>query len=264
MRRFVAVLFAGVVGSLPASAQNCPAVSVTSGPRTAAVLELYTSEGCSSCPPADRWLSSLRAGPDGLVPLAFHVDYWDAIGWADRFAQPAFAGRQREAVRRQRGRVAYTPQVLVDGRDLDGWSRLRALDAAAQSVAGRAPAADLMLRAVAGGDALDVDLQIRWRRPAATGVAAYVVISEDRLESRVNAGENRGAILRHDYVVRQLLGPFSLDSASAKATTWPIKQRISLGRDWKRADLAISAFVQEDASGEMLQAVRLPLCGNPR
>lgn len=264
MRRIVAVLLVGLACSLPASAQDCPPVSAASGPRTANVLELYTSEGCSSCPPADRWLSSLRTGPDVLVPLAFHVDYWDAIGWADRFAQPAFAGRQREAVRRQRSRVAYTPQVLVDGRDLGDWFRPRALDAAAQAVAARTPVADLTLRAVAGADALDADLQIRWRQQAAPAVAAYLVITEDRLESRVNAGENRGAILRHDYVVRRMLGPFAPPSAPATATSWPVTQRITIGRDWKRADLAISAFVQRSDSGEMLQAVRLPLCGNPR
>ncbi|MEO6030583.1 MAG: DUF1223 domain-containing protein, partial [Burkholderiaceae bacterium] len=85
--------------------------------------ELYTSEGCSSCPGADRWLS--RLDPDaGLVALAFHVDYWDRLGWADRFASPRFTQRQAEQRISSGARFSYTPQVLLDGIDRKDWPGL--------------------------------------------------------------------------------------------------------------------------------------------
>ena len=113
------------------------------------LIELYTSEGCNSCPPADRWLQGLRA--DGIAPqkvsaLAFHVDYWDYIGWKDRFASPAYGVRQQAAVRRAGGRTVYTPQVMLDGADLRNW-RSAALPPPSQPAQARltltgSPAAD--------------------------------------------------------------------------------------------------------------------------
>src|SRR5438477_4979909 len=93
-----------------------PACSATSGPRTAALVELYTSEGCDSCPPADRWLSSLGDkgyAPGRVVPLSLNVDYWDYIGWKDPYAQQRFSGRQRKLTQLQRLAFVYTPQVML-------------------------------------------------------------------------------------------------------------------------------------------------------
>ena len=95
-----------------------------SGPRTAVLVELYTSEGCNSCPPADEWLRKLPAagfGADRVVPLALHVDYWDYIGWKDRFANAGFSARQREIAAINRTRAVYTPQVVLAGRDYGSW-----------------------------------------------------------------------------------------------------------------------------------------------
>ena len=88
------------------------------------LIELYTSEGCSSCPPADQWLSGLADQGftnDKVIPLAFHVDYWDYIGWKDRFASPKFTARQRQVVDAGRAKFAYTPQVLFNGIDFGDW-----------------------------------------------------------------------------------------------------------------------------------------------
>jgi len=93
------------------------------GPRVS-LLELYTSEGCSSCPPADHWISELREDPRlwrEVVPVAFHVDYWDYIGWKDRFATPENGARQRDHARHNGMRTVYTPGVLVNGREWRGW-----------------------------------------------------------------------------------------------------------------------------------------------
>src|SRR5687767_8007237 len=103
---------------------NC---SARSGPVAATVVELYTSEGCSSCPPADRWLSAVAQRGD-VVALAYHVDYWDRLGWKDRFASPAFTQRQLDQRPVNGARFAYTPQVVIDGRDRSGWHRMNGLE----------------------------------------------------------------------------------------------------------------------------------------
>src|SRR5664279_22720 len=107
---------------LPASvvAAEC---SAKSGMQTVPLLELYTSEGCSSCPPTDRWLSGISAAgmaADKVVPLAFHVDYWDYIGWKDRFAKPTFTARQHEVATHNRSGFVYTPQLVFNGNDYRG------------------------------------------------------------------------------------------------------------------------------------------------
>ena len=115
MRFALALLL--VLPAAPALAAGCKAES---GEKTVALVELYTSEGCSSCPPADRWLSALAErgfAPDRVVPLALHVDYWDYIGWKDPFAKALFSARQRELAAIARSRVVYTPQVVLAGKD---------------------------------------------------------------------------------------------------------------------------------------------------
>ena len=118
------------------------------------MVELYTSEGCNSCPPADRWLSKLKADP-AVVALAFHVDYWDRLGWKDRFASAAFTARQAAQQASNGARFSYTPQVVVDGRDRTDWSRATVSaptrPAAPVDVAARAPGRPLRRHRHAGG-----------------------------------------------------------------------------------------------------------------
>src|SRR5215470_7661570 len=113
-------LLAATLAAVPlAEAADC---HVASGPGTAALVELYTSEGCSSCPPADRWLSAFTAHPDPrVVPIAFHVTYWDRLGWKDRFDDPRYTQRQETEGRISGARFVYTPQVVVSGRDFPDW-----------------------------------------------------------------------------------------------------------------------------------------------
>src|SRR5450755_245951 len=103
-----------------ADARAAGACSAHSARTATPVVELYTSEGCNSCPPADRWLSRLKADPD-VVALAFHVDYWDRLGWKDRFASAAFTERQATQQASNGARFSYTPQVVVDGQDRKDW-----------------------------------------------------------------------------------------------------------------------------------------------
>ena len=170
------------------------------------LIELYTSEGCSSCPPADAWLSSVQSSA-AVVPIAFHVDYWDSLGWKDRFAQPGFAERQ-VAIARRGLSGAYTPEVVLDGREWRAWRRGAPLEAA--------PRASGTLRVHAAASAVvDVD----WTADDVAGARAYLALVEDGLASDVSRGENSGRVLHHDHVVRVFAGP--LAAASGKARLAP-------------------------------------------
>ena len=122
----VAAFAAALLCALPPgrAAAGAPVCRAESGASTVALVELYTSEGCDSCPPADRWLSSSFApvvAGDDAVALAFHVDYWDRLGWKDRFAAAAWTKRQYAAASAARSDLVYTPQVLLQGRDFPAW-----------------------------------------------------------------------------------------------------------------------------------------------
>ena len=197
----VAALAIAAAVAAAAPAQAAPsACTARSGPTVPTVVELYTSQGCSSCPPAERWLSGLKAR-EGVVTLAFHVDYWDYIGWKDRYAQPQFTQRQNGSQRTSGARFAYTPQVILDSRDAPAWNTLPA--AALQP---RRPAT-VALALAREGDGLALTVTPGADAPAA--LSGYVAVVDDGLSTPVGAGENRGATLQQDAVVRELL-PWNL------------------------------------------------------
>ena len=258
----VAAILPLMFASYVTQAATCGStVSARSGTTSSTILELYTSEGCDSCPPADKWFSTLNAACDGVVPLAFHVDYWDYIGWKDRFAKSLFTQRQRDAVTRQGSRVSYTPQLMLDGRDLRVWSHQAQFQARVKEVANRPPRADLVLDAVAGDTTIDTSLVANVALVADRADAAlYFAITENNLSSRVTAGENRGVNLKHDHVVRELIGPIAVDAQDRAAGKFSVRRSIKLGADWKRGDLSLVAFLQNSRNGEVLQAMSAPLC----
>jgi hypothetical protein len=159
------------------------------------VVELYTSEGCNSCPPADRWLSSLVPQAD-VVALAFHVDYWDRLGWKDRFASPVYTQRQAQEQQRNGARFSYTPQVVVNGVDRKDWPAV-----ASPALAKARPVAKVELALQRDGERFTA--QIRSAAGAPQRLAAYWAVTEQGHITAVNAGENEGATLKHDFVVRE-------------------------------------------------------------
>jgi hypothetical protein len=167
--------------------------------RRAALLELYTSEGCSSCPPAEAWLSRLTSNPQlwtSVVPIAFHVDYWDNLGWRDRFASPAATQRQRAYAAAWRGDSIYTPGFVLDGREWRDWSGFAPGDLPAatfgQDNAGQ-------LRAVVR-DGKSVTVTYRAASRPASSREVSVALLGCGVVSNVKAGENGGRSLRHDFV----------------------------------------------------------------
>jgi len=241
----------------PAAAQ-CTAES---GPRRVALLELYTSEGCDSCPPTDRWVSALpQRGltPERVVTLAFHVDYWNYLGWNDPFSRAEYSVRQRAAAQRNRARVVYTPQLLLDGADYrPGKAREDVIDRVAAINKDR-PAANIRLKlAPAPGAALAADAVASVADASnRDGVRAWLALYENNLATEVRSGENRGKRLQHDFVVRALAGPFPVPTSGEAV----FAHRFTLDSRWKTAALHVASFVQNERSGEVLQAIALRHC----
>ena len=250
MRVFVFLMLG--LGALTAQAAQCVSQS---GPGTTALVELYTSEGCSSCPPADRWLASLgqRYAPASVVPLALHVDYRDYIGWKDPYAKRELSLRQRKLSQLQRMALVYTPQVVLQGRDWRLW-HARAFDEEVARINAQPAKARLKLELLpARATGLEVEASAELAEPLDDAVL-YLAAYQSRLESRVTAGENRGRILTHDYVVLEWLGPFAIASRRVERRTLPLLPGAGA------ANSGAAAFVQNRRTGEVLQALLRSAC----
>lgn len=251
--RSARVMLACLSCVVAAEASAASACVASSGAQRAVLLELYTSEGCDSCPPADRRLSQIKGHPEyagRVVPLAFHVDYWDRLGWADRFASPQYTQRQYTMAGLAKSRLVYTPQFLKNGRD---W---RSAGSPIDGMAETRPGANIVLELGSpGAGPLLVGGEV-----SGVGAAAetYLALYENNLESQVRAGENSGKTLRHDYVVRRLIGPLAPDREGRVS----LRQQIVLEPGWKRADLGVAVFVQDKATGETLQALQRHACSS--
>ena len=240
----------------PVQGGQCAA---NSGPNTTALVELYTSEGCSSCPPAERWLSGLAAHgqvPERLVPLALHVDYWDYIGWKDRYARREFSLRQRKLTQLQRVALVYTPQVMLQGQDFRGWGT-PAFEQALAKINAQPARADIALEFLPSGpDTLSVRVRAAVLDAAKANEAGlYLAAYENRLQTRVEAGENRGRTLSHDHVVLEWQGPLAF-SGSRIAD----ERALPLLPGAQRANSGVVAFVQNRRTAEVLQVLMLPSC----
>lgn len=192
--RLPALLALAILAAASAAGRADEGQTFSSGSEQVALVELYTSEGCSSCPPADRWLSRLDGDADlwaRFVPVAFHVDYWDYIGWQDRFAERAHSDRQRRYIDEGAARVVYTPGMFVAGQEWLDWRR------GDDPPHGRAKPGELTVRVDDGSIA--VQFAPSMRKDAALRV--HVAILGMGLESDVTRGENRGRRLQHDFVV---------------------------------------------------------------
>ncbi len=228
------------------------ACSSVSPAHQAALVELYTSQGCSSCPPADRWLTQLdaRYPRDRVVPIALHVNYWDDIGWKDPYARSEFTARQRALAAANGSRTVYTPGVFVQGQELPQWSVRASFDNSVRAVTARPAAVRITLKAEWTDIAVKVDASAV-ALTSAREPRLYLALVESGLATNVRAGENRGETLRNDRVVRAWSGPLALMPAPV---SWPLPAQAD------RTRYSIIGFAQ-DEDGRILQAVDLPLRG---
>lgn len=249
----ISIALAGL-GVMMLSATLMADQELKSGALKLSVVELYTSEGCSSCPPADQLLSKLgnTREAEKILPLAFHVDYWDYIGWEDPYAQAQFTVQQQAVARRNEQTSIYTPEFVVDGVEVRGSRKIADKLKAGYSSAAEA---DITLR-------LSDTKARQLRASARIDALSYqgdeqpevvFIVYESGLSNDIRAGENRGRILKHDYVVRHMT------RAEQTAVGQQHQLSVQLKPDWKAENLGISVVVKLRKSGRTLQAVKATL-----
>lgn len=223
-------------------------------PRKAVVVELFTSEGCSSCPPADELLAHLRQDLSAkhieVIPLGFHVDYWNSLGWKDRFSSAEFSRRQEQYAQSLRVDGPYTPEMVVDGA-----VEFVGNDAGhAQQTIREAASQPEVVTVKIASPAVD-QLAVQVKATSSTKDAQVVLATtEDNLTTQVGSGENGGRMLHHAAVVRELRQLGRLHEGSFEANV-PLK----LAKDWKRENLRAVVFVQEGTTGKILGAASFAL-----
>jgi hypothetical protein len=209
------------------------------------VLELYTSHGCSSCPPADAWLSRFVDSPglwSEFIPLGFHVDYWNDLGWPDRFASKTYSDRQREYARQEQLSSVYTPGFVLRGKEWRGWFRRSPPALESGEHVGK-------MRLELSGDS---HAQIRFEPTAPLGgdrLTLHVAILGFGLSTDVGAGENRGRTLEEDFVV---LGYHSAKPSSVSGE-WDLALPSVVPATTTRRAIAAWVSVEDDLTP--LQAV---------
>jgi hypothetical protein len=223
-----------------------------SGDRVA-VVELFTSQGCSSCPPADRLLTKLSRDSKyqgKVIPLSFHVDYWNYIGWTDPFSSPRWSDRQRAYAQKTfRSNRIYTPQVVVNGRaecvgSQEGVVLKQISQALAVEPAGRVT---LAFDPPTEDGHLKVKVDAKLAKAAGPGnVDLWVAVYQRGLVTEVGSGENASATLRNDHVVRRLEKAFTLPAAAGSAKSGELV--LGLDKRWKVDDLGVVAFLQDPAT----------------
>jgi len=193
-------------------------MTFSSSAEKASLIELYTSEGCSSCPPAEAWLGSLKSSPKlwtEIFPVSFHVDYWDGLGWPDRFASPAYTQRQRDYAARLGQDSVYTPEFVVDGAEFRGWFHGEPLPHAA------AKGGELR---ISFGDGKFSGSYAPAGGGTTQGLTLNIAILGEGLISDVKAGENGGRQLKHDFIVLGFVStPLVAGSGGGKAGPVEIK-----------------------------------------
>ena len=251
---------------VPWSADKADAATSRRATATAAtpavLVELFTSEGCSTCPPADKLLADFDQAQliEGaqVIALSEHVDYWNQLGWKDPFSSAEFSQRQTDYALALSMKDIYTPQMIVDGQTAFVGSNL---DAARQAIAkaARSPKADVNLTLkTATPKAIKLTVQIDNVPDVAQGDSADVMlaITESGLLSQVLRGENSGRKLMHAAVTRKLIR-----IGTIKGKAFSTEPAIDLARTWKRQNMKAVAFVQERASRRVLGAAAIKIAG---
>ncbi|MFT5657113.1 MAG: hypothetical protein ACI9KN_000385 [Gammaproteobacteria bacterium] len=235
--------------TLPAFAAE--KLTVESGTERATVVELYTSEGCSSCPPADKWFEALtetRKQDVKLLALAFHVDYWDYIGWKDRFADPKYTNRQRQLGVNNRQQSIYTPEFFVDGKEARGTRNV--LSQIKNSRNKQSPL-NLRLSVSKNRHSLMVELQSTMTGTTTGPLQHRYFVYENNLSSDVKRGENAGKLLNHQQVVRYMSAPFESVGNDSHS--------IKINPDWRLDNIGIAALVTTPGNEHYIQAVYTPI-----
>ncbi|HEV8237767.1 MAG TPA: DUF1223 domain-containing protein [Thermoanaerobaculia bacterium] len=225
--------------------------ALAAGARAAVLVELFTAQGCSTCPPADRLLSAMGSDPDlskQVVPLAFHVDYWNTTSWHDRFSDAAWTKRQNDYVIDAGGTQVYTPQLVIAGGKQCIGSDVNCIKGGVEAAAAQ-PQGAVSIVPTTRGD--QVDVAVTAQLPAGQrALDVMVALYESNLDTEVSGGENAHKTLHDDYVVRHLQRAFKLSGAGEKKDSVTLR----LDKDWKRGNLGVAVFLQDPKSHQVYGA----------
>lgn len=218
--------------------------------RPFALVELFTSEGCSSCPPADKLLGEIvakaRTNHERVYPLAFHVDYWNYLGWRDPFSDAAYSRRQEDYAGAVNPHRAYTPQVIVNGREIfvgnDGGRIQQSIDKALAQ-----PASVAVSLSIRDGDVVEYEVTGNTR-----GAVLHLAVVERDLVNKIPRGENAGRTLHHDNVVRAFHTVALSDASTGRIA-------IALPRSANREHASVIGYVQDAKSRAILGASGIDL-----
>lgn len=225
-------------------------LTVNSGSKQISVVELYTSEGCSSCPPADKWFKALTQTPKqeaDILALAFHVDYWDYIGWKDRFADPKYTSRQRLLGANNAQRTIYTPEFFVNGKEARGTRNVLAKIRQDQN---RPSPINLTLSVSKNQHSIMLELETSDNSLTQSLHHRYFVYEND-LTTKVKRGENGGETLNHERVVRYMSAAFESKPSD--------RHSIKINPDWQLDRIGIAALVTTPGNDQYMQAVYTPI-----
>lgn len=236
--------------SAPAAAPQKTVVTTTAGPL--AVLELFTSQGCSSCPPADAILQEMNeramAG-DNIIALSYHVDYWNYLGWKDPFSSPYFSARQTDYTERIGART-YTPQLVINGaEELVGSRKSEVTALVNRALKNAVPTHQPRLITTVNGEAIRVNYTLPEAAPSHRVTA---LLAQHKATSSVERGENRGRELSHHNVVR------AMKHAPATATG---NFELQLPKGLSAGDVSVVLLVQEETTHAIVGAARAVLVG---
>jgi len=238
-------------GDAQMATEPAPAVS---GDRQPVLVELFTSEGCSSCPPADKNLAFLEKQQPvtkaEIITLAFHVDYWDRLGWKDRFSSPLYSRRQEIYSQALKLDSNYTPQMIVDGQaEFVGSDSGKASKEILKAAESRKAAVEVITDA----DQLNVKIA---NAPKHDDATVFAAIAEDDVSTRVERGENSGRTLEHVSVVRELktLGVLEADETNFETTF-----NAQVKPEWKAENIKVVIFIQENEARKIIGVGRAKL-----
>jgi hypothetical protein len=220
--------------------------------RQPVLVELFTSEGCSSCPPADKNLSFLEkeqpASDAEIITLALHVDYWNYLGWKDEFSSALFSQRQELYGQKFKLDSIYTPQMVVDGETEFGGSNAgNAVSAVVKAAKNQKANVEISN----SNDKLKIKIEGLSEHDDST---VYLAIAEDNLSTHVKRGENSGRKLEHVSVARELK---SLGMIDAKTNSFEIESNLSIQSNWEAKNLKLIVFVQDNTSRKILGVNRI-------
>jgi hypothetical protein len=270
--RFLAVIatvctfsVAGCLSQVASSEAPTPASSEAPTPTLAAdgnpvVLELFTSQGCSSCPSADRLLAQLSDDPKlrgNVIPLAFHVDYWNYIGWSDPFSSPTWTQRQNVYAKALRNDGLYTPQLVIQGKShvtgSDEGGALREIaDAMKAEPTGRVSIAPVRVE----GTKLQSTASVEMTSAAPADLKIYAALFENGLVTPVKRGENNGRTLQNDFVVRRYAAIGEISAKAGATREAPVSFDLEPG--WKHDKLGIAIILQDPKSMRIYGATVRP------